>query len=112
MLSIPVNLPFTPLASEQGQSEKRIITRTKVVWAASMTHMDETIFPNPSNIDPTLFEQQARSPPYSVLWHSEEDQECVLGMSSPQSEIQCQFSIRGYRFMLSQRNLKVRFEVH
>ncbi|KAI7999983.1 hypothetical protein LOK49_LG09G01596 [Camellia lanceoleosa] len=50
----------------------------EVVWAASMTHMDETIFPNPSKIDPTRFEQQAPSPPYSVLWHSEEDQECVL----------------------------------
>ncbi|KAI8001588.1 Beta-amyrin 28-monooxygenase [Camellia lanceoleosa] len=33
--------------------------RWQVVWAASMTHMDETIFPNPSKIDPTRFEQQA-----------------------------------------------------
>ncbi|KAL7214491.1 hypothetical protein ACSBR1_026827 [Camellia fascicularis] len=31
----------------------------QVVWAASMTHMDKTIFPNPSKIDPIRFEQQA-----------------------------------------------------
>ncbi|KAL7184013.1 hypothetical protein ACSBR2_026230 [Camellia fascicularis] len=31
----------------------------QVVWAASMTHMDKTIFPNPSKIDSTRFEQQA-----------------------------------------------------
>ncbi|GMP72978.1 hypothetical protein CsSME_00030844 [Camellia sinensis var. sinensis] len=35
----------------------------QLVWAASMTHMDETIFPNPSKIDPTCFEMQAPSPP-------------------------------------------------
>ncbi|GMP69887.1 hypothetical protein CsSME_00028973 [Camellia sinensis var. sinensis] len=30
-----------------------------LVWATSMTHMDEIIFPNPSKINATRFEQQA-----------------------------------------------------
>ncbi|KAL7212134.1 hypothetical protein ACSBR2_014909 [Camellia fascicularis] len=54
----------------------------QVVWAASMTHMDETIFPNPSKINPTRFEQQPPAPYCFVAF--EEDQECVLGMSSPE----------------------------
>ncbi|KAL7174863.1 hypothetical protein ACSBR1_043821 [Camellia fascicularis] len=54
----------------------------QVVWAASMTHMDEMIFPNPSKINPTRFEQQPPAPYCFVAF--EEDQECVLGMSSPE----------------------------
>ncbi|THF95596.1 hypothetical protein TEA_016638 [Camellia sinensis var. sinensis] len=34
---------------------------------ASMTHMDERIFPNPSKINPTKFEQQAPAPPYCFV---------------------------------------------
>ncbi|KAL7212094.1 hypothetical protein ACSBR2_014877 [Camellia fascicularis] len=38
-----------------------------VVWETSMTHMDEMIFPNPSKIDPTHFEQQAPALPYCFM---------------------------------------------
>ncbi|KAK3039724.1 hypothetical protein RJ639_027065 [Escallonia herrerae] len=37
------------------------------VWALSMTHMDETIFPDPSKFDPKRFEQQVPAPPYSFV---------------------------------------------
>ncbi|KAL7212145.1 hypothetical protein ACSBR2_014919 [Camellia fascicularis] len=38
--------------------------KKKVVWTASMSYMDGTIFPNPSKIDPTCFEQHAQALPY------------------------------------------------
>ncbi|CAK9187784.1 unnamed protein product [Ilex paraguariensis] len=34
----------------------------QIIWAACMTHMDETIFPDPSKFDPTRFEQQKLTP--------------------------------------------------
>lgn len=34
----------------------------QIIWAACMTHMDETIFPDPSKFDPTRFEQQKPAP--------------------------------------------------
>ncbi|KAK2974796.1 hypothetical protein RJ640_005580, partial [Escallonia rubra] len=39
----------------------------QVVWAFSMTHMDETIFPDPSKFDSKRFEQQVPAPPYSFV---------------------------------------------
>ncbi|CAK9152091.1 unnamed protein product [Ilex paraguariensis] len=39
----------------------------QIIWAACMTHMDETIFPDPSKFDPTRFEQQNPAPPYSLV---------------------------------------------
>ncbi|KAK6918050.1 Cytochrome P450 [Dillenia turbinata] len=39
----------------------------QVFWAASMTHMDNNIFPNPSKFDPSRFKNQAAIPPYSFV---------------------------------------------
>ncbi|KAK9267503.1 hypothetical protein L1049_009931 [Liquidambar formosana] len=39
----------------------------QVVWAACMTHMDESIFPDPSKFDPTRFEKKAPAPPFSFV---------------------------------------------
>ncbi|GMP73008.1 hypothetical protein CsSME_00030872 [Camellia sinensis var. sinensis] len=74
--------PSWVLFLQEGPQRYRIwrISNTKRV-ATSMTHMAETIFLNPSKINPTRFEQQ---PLLTALWHSKEDQECVLGMSSPE----------------------------
>ncbi|KAH8493285.1 hypothetical protein H0E87_020115 [Populus deltoides] len=38
-----------------------------VMWAACMTHMDGSIFPNPSDFDPKHFERQSSIPPYSFM---------------------------------------------
>ncbi|CAL5411998.1 unnamed protein product [Camellia sinensis] len=58
--------PSWVLFLQEGPQRYRIwrISSTKrvVVWAASMTHMDETIFPNP-----TRFEKQAPAPPYCFV---------------------------------------------
>ncbi|GMP72951.1 hypothetical protein CsSME_00030819 [Camellia sinensis var. sinensis] len=62
--------PSWVLFFQEGPQRYRIwrISSTKrVVWAASMTHMDETIFPNPSKINPTRFEKQAPAPPYCFV---------------------------------------------
>ncbi|XP_028121275.1 beta-amyrin 28-monooxygenase-like [Camellia sinensis] len=63
--------PSWVLFLQGGPQRYRIwrISNTKrvVVWAASMTHMDERIFPNPSKINPTKFEQQAPAPPYCFV---------------------------------------------
>ncbi|CBI26616.3 hypothetical protein VitviT2T_029830 [Vitis vinifera] len=40
----------------------------KIFWATSTTHMDNTIFPEPTKFDPTQFENQASIPP--LLLHS------------------------------------------
>ncbi|PIA27473.1 hypothetical protein AQUCO_07700028v1 [Aquilegia coerulea] len=39
----------------------------QILWAANMTHMDESIFPEPSKFDPKRFENQASIPPYCFL---------------------------------------------
>ncbi|PIA27475.1 hypothetical protein AQUCO_07700030v1 [Aquilegia coerulea] len=39
----------------------------QVLWAANMTQMDESIFPDPSKFDPKRFENQASVPPYSFV---------------------------------------------
>ncbi|KAF9672056.1 hypothetical protein SADUNF_Sadunf11G0000900 [Salix dunnii] len=39
----------------------------QVIWVACMTHMDEGIFPNPSEFDPERFDKQAPVPPYSFV---------------------------------------------
>ncbi|KAK9268433.1 hypothetical protein L1049_000183 [Liquidambar formosana] len=39
----------------------------QIFWAASMTHMDNSIFPEPSKFDPTRFESQASVPPYCFV---------------------------------------------
>jgi len=39
----------------------------QVMWAACMTHMDGSIFPNPSDFDPKHFERQSSIPPYSFM---------------------------------------------
>ncbi|CAL5410877.1 unnamed protein product [Camellia sinensis] len=63
--------PSWVLFFQEGPQRYRIwrISSTKrvVVWAASMTHMDKTIFPNPSKINPTRFEKQAPAPPYCFV---------------------------------------------
>ncbi|CAL5409567.1 unnamed protein product [Camellia sinensis] len=65
--------PSWVLFLQEGPQRYRIwrISNTKrmasVVWAASMTHMDERIFPNPSKINPTKFEQQAQAPTYCFV---------------------------------------------
>ncbi|GMP72942.1 hypothetical protein CsSME_00030812 [Camellia sinensis var. sinensis] len=60
--------PSWVLFLQEGPERYRIwrISNTKRV-ATSMTHMDETIFPNPSNINPTRFEQQAPARPYCFV---------------------------------------------
>ncbi|KAF8023742.1 hypothetical protein BT93_F1051 [Corymbia citriodora subsp. variegata] len=39
----------------------------QIFWASNMTHMDETIFPEPSKFDPARFENQMSVPPYSFI---------------------------------------------
>ncbi|XP_056173201.1 cytochrome P450 716B1-like [Syzygium oleosum] len=40
---------------------------TSSVLASNMTHMDESIFPEPSKFDPARFENQESVPPYSFI---------------------------------------------
>ncbi|KAK9212636.1 hypothetical protein WN943_002018 [Citrus x changshan-huyou] len=39
----------------------------QIFWVASVTHMDDTIFPEPSKFDPSIFENQASIPPYCYV---------------------------------------------
>ncbi|RVW99535.1 Cytochrome P450 716B1 [Vitis vinifera] len=39
----------------------------KIFWATNMTHMDNSIFPEPTKFDPTRFENQASIPPYCFI---------------------------------------------
>ncbi|XP_050367643.1 beta-amyrin 28-monooxygenase-like [Argentina anserina] len=39
----------------------------QIFWVTSMTHMDDSIFPEPSNFDPSRFERQASVPPYCYI---------------------------------------------
>uniref|UniRef100_A0A2N9F240 Cytochrome P450 n=1 Tax=Fagus sylvatica TaxID=28930 RepID=A0A2N9F240_FAGSY len=39
----------------------------QVFWVSPMTHMDSSIFPEPSKFDPSRFENQALVPPYSFI---------------------------------------------
>ncbi|KAK3424028.1 hypothetical protein EUGRSUZ_F00785 [Eucalyptus grandis] len=39
----------------------------QIFWASSMTHMDESIFPEPSKFDSARFENQKSVPPYSFV---------------------------------------------
>lgn len=39
----------------------------QVFWVTSMTHMDESIFPEPSKLDPSRFDNPASVPPYCFI---------------------------------------------
>ncbi|KAL3503483.1 hypothetical protein ACH5RR_037932 [Cinchona calisaya] len=39
----------------------------QIFWVAAMTHMDSSIFQDPTNFDPTRFEDQSSIPPYSFI---------------------------------------------
>ncbi|KAK4485093.1 hypothetical protein RD792_007702 [Penstemon davidsonii] len=39
----------------------------QVIWAGCMTHMDESIYPDPSKFDPSRFENQRGTPAYSFV---------------------------------------------
>ncbi|KAI6687488.1 hypothetical protein NL676_024316 [Syzygium grande] len=39
----------------------------QIFWASNMTHMDESIFLEPSKFDPTRFENHKSVPPYSFI---------------------------------------------
>ncbi|KAJ7960743.1 Cytochrome P450 [Quillaja saponaria] len=39
----------------------------QILWFAPMTHMDNSIFPEPSKFNPSRFENQASIPPYSFF---------------------------------------------
>ncbi|XP_030453527.1 cytochrome P450 716B1-like [Syzygium oleosum] len=39
----------------------------QIFWASDMTHMDESIFPEPTKFDPARFENQMSVPPYSFI---------------------------------------------
>ncbi|PIA27477.1 hypothetical protein AQUCO_07700032v1, partial [Aquilegia coerulea] len=39
----------------------------QVIWAANMTHMNDSIFPEPTKFDPSRFENQASIPPYCYV---------------------------------------------
>ncbi|KAF5944316.1 hypothetical protein HYC85_018393 [Camellia sinensis] len=52
------------ISNAKRVAKVRQISDKQVVCATSMTHMDEKIFPNPSKINPTCFEQQAPARPY------------------------------------------------
>jgi cytochrome P450 len=46
---------------------KPIYFGVQILWAALMTHMDSSIFPEPSKFDPSRFENQASVPPYTFV---------------------------------------------
>ncbi|KAI9108506.1 hypothetical protein K1719_020390 [Acacia pycnantha] len=39
----------------------------QIFWVSAMTHMDNNIFPEASNFDPSRFENQSSIPPYSFI---------------------------------------------
>ncbi|XP_059444236.1 cytochrome P450 716B1-like [Corylus avellana] len=39
----------------------------QILWTSPMTHMDNSIFPEPSKFDPSRFENQSSVPPYSFI---------------------------------------------
>ncbi|EYU33893.1 hypothetical protein MIMGU_mgv1a007507mg [Erythranthe guttata] len=39
----------------------------QVFWTAFMTHMDESIYPDPSTFNPARFDNQGATPPYSFM---------------------------------------------
>jgi cytochrome P450 len=39
----------------------------QILWTSPMTHMDNSIFPEPSKFDPSRFENQSSIPPYSFI---------------------------------------------
>ncbi|KAJ1389583.1 Cytochrome P450 [Sesbania bispinosa] len=39
----------------------------QIFWVTAMTHMDNSIFPEPSKFDPSRFENQASTPPYCFI---------------------------------------------
>ncbi|KAL8045954.1 hypothetical protein ABFS82_08G150100 [Erythranthe guttata] len=39
----------------------------QVFWTAFMTHMDESIYPDPSTFNPARFDNQGAAPPYSFM---------------------------------------------
>ncbi|KAK7320391.1 hypothetical protein VNO77_29820 [Canavalia gladiata] len=39
----------------------------QIFWVTAMTHMDNSIFPEPSKFDPSRFENQASIPPYCFI---------------------------------------------
>ncbi|KAJ0045377.1 hypothetical protein Pint_04168 [Pistacia integerrima] len=39
----------------------------QIFWVTHMTHMDDSIFPDPSKFDPNRFENQASIPPYCYI---------------------------------------------
>ncbi|GAV60668.1 LOW QUALITY PROTEIN: p450 domain-containing protein, partial [Cephalotus follicularis] len=47
--------------------EGYIIPKWQIFWVAYKTHMDDSIFPEPSKFDPSRFENQTSIPPYSYI---------------------------------------------
>lgn len=39
----------------------------QIFWVTAMTHMDKSIFPEPSKFEPSRFENQASAPPYCFI---------------------------------------------
>ncbi|CAL5345752.1 unnamed protein product [Camellia sinensis] len=129
--------PSWVLFLQEGPQRYKIwrISNTKrvasVVWATSMTHMDERIFPNPSKINPTKFEQQAPTPPYCFVAFRGGPRMCpgyefarietLATIHYLVTQFTCKLSCiddsfcrdpmpvfnRGYQFILNQRNLMV-----
>lgn len=44
-----------------------LVIHIQIFWATNMTHMDDSIFPDPSKFDPSRFENQVSIPRYSYI---------------------------------------------
>lgn len=63
----PVFFSFRKVLKDFNYEGYLIPKGWQVMWAACMTHMDGSIFPNPSDFDPKHFERQSSIPPYSFM---------------------------------------------
>ncbi|XP_059636118.1 taxane 10-beta-hydroxylase-like [Cornus florida] len=63
----PIFLSFRRTLKDVEYGDYIIPKGWQVVWSASMTHMDETIFPEPEKFDPMRSEKQGTPPPYSFV---------------------------------------------
>ncbi|CAK7351107.1 unnamed protein product [Dovyalis caffra] len=63
----PVFISFRKVVKDFEYEGYLIPKGWQVAWSACMTHMDESIFPDPSKFDPRHFEKQACIPPYSFV---------------------------------------------